>query len=64
MYEVEQMEHQYQNLSDLLKNSVAAEAYFSQLPEQAQIQAMKQSNNFHTQHDLREFAAQLKLGGN
>lgn len=58
------MEQHYTDLSELLKNSIAAEAFFSQLPEQAQMEAMKQSKHFHTQHDLREFAAQIKLGGN
>lgn len=58
------MKQHYQDLSELLKNSVAAEAFFSQMPEQAQMQAMKQRSQIHTQHDLREFAAQVKLGGN
>lgn len=58
------MKQHYQDLSELLKNSVAAEAFFSQMPEQAQMQAMKQSKQIHTQHDLREFAAQVMPGGN
>lgn len=46
----------YRNLSDLLKNSVPAEAYFSQLPEHIQTKAMEHSGMIHSTRSLRAMA--------
>ena len=50
------MKENYRNLSELLKNSVPAEAYFSQLPEHIQTKAMDHSGMIHSTKSLRAMA--------
>lgn len=50
------MKENYRNLSELLKNSVPAEAYFSQLPEHIQTKAMEHSGMIHSTRSLRAMA--------
>lgn len=50
------MKENYRNLSELLKNSVPAEAYFSQLPEHVQTKAMNHSGMIHSTRSLKAMA--------
>ena len=52
------MNQSYKDLSELLKDSTQAEAFFSQLPERIQNQAMEHRASIHTAKDLRSFAKQ------
>lgn len=50
------MKENYRDLSELLKNSVPAEAYFSQLPEHIQTKAMAHKGMIHSTKSLRSMA--------
>lgn len=50
------MKENYRDLSELLKNSIPAEAYFSQLPEHIQNKAMSHSGMIHSTKSLRSMA--------
>ena len=50
------MSQSYKDLSELLKDSTQAEAFFAQLPERIQNQAMEHRASIHTAKDLRSFA--------
>ena len=50
------MKENYRDLSELLKNSVPADAYFSQLPEHIQTKAMAHSGMIHSTRNLRAMA--------
>lgn len=50
------MKENYRNLSELLKNSTAAEGLFSQLPEHIQTKAMAHSGLIHSTRSLRNLA--------
>ena len=47
------MKENYRDLSELLKNSVPAEAFFSQVPENLQAKAMAHSGMIHSTRALR-----------
>ena len=52
------MRQSYKDLSELLKDSTQAEAFFAQLPERIQNQAMEHRASIHTAKELRAFAKQ------
>lgn len=57
------MKQAYQNLSDLLQGSIPAEAFWAQLPEHIQQQAMAHQGQIHTVQELRAFAQRCRREG-
>lgn len=50
------MKEHYKDLSELLKYSTPAEAFFSQLSEDLQAKAMEHKGMIHSTHNLQAFA--------